>query len=102
MRGLSTFVSNAVLLDGQMTELLLRVFSLLLIQGVSLSGHHLTKIQYRQEEPPFQVVRVVQEPPQTLQVSSVALGCLAEVETMSLLLKIPHTLDTELEDAIWV
>lgn len=102
MHSFSTFVSNVVLLDGKMTELLLSVFSLLLVQEESLLGHYLTKIQDHQEKPPFQVVRVVQEPPHTIQVSSVALGCLAEVETMSLLLKTLHTLDTELEDSIWV
>ena len=75
---------------------------LLLVQKVSLSGHHLTKIQYHQEKPPFQVVRVVQEPPQTIQAISVALGCFTEVETMSPSLKTPHTLDTELQDSIWV
>lgn len=48
-----TFVSNADLLDGKMMELLLRVFFLLLVQEVSLSGYHLTKTQHCEEKPPF-------------------------------------------------
>lgn len=102
MHSFSTFVSDAVLLDGKMTELLLSVFSLLLVQEVSLSGHHLTKIQYHQEKPSFQVVRVVQEHLQTIKLFLLLLAALRRVETMSLSLKTPHTLDTELEDSIWV